>query len=47
MKNNENSLTKIYRYGNAPRDKTVKAARLEISDCIDKSLRELFKKTSD
>jgi hypothetical protein len=30
MKNNENLLTKNYRYVNAPRDKTVEATRLKI-----------------
>jgi hypothetical protein len=38
MKNNENSLTKNYRYINAPRDKTVKATRLKILDCIGKCI---------
>jgi hypothetical protein len=44
MKNNENSLTKNYRYINAPRDKTVKATRLKILDCIGKCISELLKK---
>jgi hypothetical protein len=46
MKNNENSLTKNYRYINAPRDKTVKATRLKILDCIGKCISELLKKTA-
>jgi hypothetical protein len=46
MKNNENSLTKNYRYVNAPRDKTVKATRLKILDCIGKCISELLKKTA-
>jgi hypothetical protein len=36
MKNNKNLLRKKYRYVNAPRDKTVKATRLKILDCIGK-----------
>jgi hypothetical protein len=36
-----------YRYGNAPRDKTVKARRLKILGSIDKSLSELLKKTAN
>jgi hypothetical protein len=46
MKNKENSLTKNYRYINAPRDKTVKASRLKILDCIGKCISELLKKTA-
>ncbi len=46
MKNNENSLTKNYSYINAPRDKTVKATRLKILDCIGKCISELLKKTA-
>ncbi len=45
MKKNENLLTKNYRYVNAPRDKTVKATRLKILDCIGKYISELFKKS--
>jgi hypothetical protein len=44
MKNKENLLTKNYRYGNAPRYKIVKAARLKIHDCIGKCISELLKK---
>jgi hypothetical protein len=44
MKNNENSLTKKYRYVNAPRHKTVQATRLKILDCIGKVISELLKK---
>jgi hypothetical protein len=46
MKNNENSLTKNYRYVNAPRDKTIKATRLKFLDCIGKYISELLKKTA-
>jgi hypothetical protein len=46
MKNNENSLTKNYRYINAPRDKTVKATMLKILDCIGKCISEFLKKTA-
>ncbi len=46
MKNNENSLTKNYRYVNAPRDKTDKATRLKILDCIGRCISELLKKTA-
>jgi hypothetical protein len=35
---------KSYPYGNASREKTVKAARLKIFEIIDKSLSELLKK---
>jgi hypothetical protein len=42
MKNNKNLLTTNYCYVNAPRDKTVKATRLKIRDCIDKCISELF-----
>jgi hypothetical protein len=45
-KNNENSLTKNYRYVNASGDKTVKATRLELLDCIGKCISELLKKTA-
>jgi hypothetical protein len=41
MKTMKNSLTKSYPYGNASREKTVKAARLKIFEIIDKSLSEL------
>ncbi len=44
MKNNENSFMKNYCYVNAPRDKTVKATRLKILDCIGKGISELLKK---
>jgi hypothetical protein len=46
MKNNENSLTKNYRYVIAPRDKTVKATRLKIIDCIGNCISELLKNRS-
>ncbi len=38
------ALTKNYRYVNAPRDKTIKATRLKILDCIGKCISELLKK---
>ncbi len=38
---------KSYPYGNASREKTVKAARLKIFEVIDKSLSELLKKTAN
>jgi hypothetical protein len=38
---------KSYPYGNASREKTVKAARLKIFEIIDKSLSELLKKTAN
>jgi hypothetical protein len=38
---------KSYPYGNASREKTVKAARLKIFKIIDKSLSELLKKTAN
>ncbi len=44
MKNNENLLTKNYRYIIAPRDKTVKATRLKIIDCIGNCISELLTK---
>jgi hypothetical protein len=34
MKNYENSSSKSYRYSNAPREKTVKAAGLKIFNCV-------------
>jgi hypothetical protein len=46
MKNNENSFTKSYLHITTPREKTVKAARLKILDCIDKCISELLKKTA-
>jgi hypothetical protein len=46
MKNNENSLMKNYRYVNASRDKTIKATRLKLLDCIGKCISELIKKTA-
>jgi hypothetical protein len=44
MKNYENSLTKSYSYGNASREKTVKAARLKMFEILDKSLSKIFLK---
>jgi hypothetical protein len=41
MKNKKNSPMKSYPYGNASREKTIKAARLKIFEIIDKSLSEL------
>jgi hypothetical protein len=38
---------KSYPYGNASREKTVKAARLKKFEIIDKSLSELLKKTAN
>jgi hypothetical protein len=38
---------KSYPYGNASREKTVKAARLKIFEVIDKSLSEFLKKTAN
>jgi hypothetical protein len=38
---------KSYPYGNASREKTVKAARLKIFEELDKSLSELLKKTAN
>ncbi len=38
---------KSYPYGNASREKTVKAARLKIFEIIDKILSELLKKTAN
>ncbi len=38
---------KSYPYGNASREKTVKAARLKIFEIIDKSLSQLLKKTAN
>jgi hypothetical protein len=43
----KNLLTKSYPYGNASREKTIKAARLKMFEIIDKSLSELFKKMSN
>jgi hypothetical protein len=40
-------LLKSYPYGNASREKTVKAARLKIFEIIDKSLGELLKKNGE
>ncbi len=40
----KNFLMKNYCYVNAPRDKTVKAIRLKILDCIGKGISELIKK---
>jgi hypothetical protein len=37
---------KSYPYGNASREKTVKAARLKMFEIIDESLSELLKKTA-
>jgi hypothetical protein len=45
MKNYENLLTKSYPYGNAFKEKTIKAARLKMFEIKDKSLSELLKKT--
>jgi hypothetical protein len=41
MKNYENSVTKSYPYGNASREKSIKAAKLKMFESIDKSLSEL------
>jgi hypothetical protein len=38
---------KSYPFGNASREKTVKAARLKIFEIIDKSHSELLKKTAN
>jgi hypothetical protein len=38
---------KSYPYGNASREKNVKAARLKIFEIIDKSLSELLKKNGE
>ncbi len=40
-------LLKNHRYGNASREKTVTAVWRKISEVIEKSLREIFKKTAD
>ncbi len=44
MKKVENLLMKSYPYGNASREKNVKAARLKMFESIDKNLSELLKK---
>jgi hypothetical protein len=43
----EKVLTNSYCYSNTSREKTAKAAKLAIFDCIDKSLSELLKKSAD
>jgi hypothetical protein len=42
VKNDENLVTKMYPYGKASREKTVKATRLKMFESIDKSLSELL-----